>query len=60
MRKTQILETLEGLPEEFTIDELVDKLIIIERINKGLKDIEEGKSMAHEEAKKKVMGKWQN
>ena len=60
MRKTQILETLEGLPEEFTIDELVDKLIIIERINKGLRDIEEGKSMSHEEAKKKVMGKWQN
>jgi predicted transcriptional regulator len=60
MRKTQILETLESLPEEFTIDELVDKLIIIERINKGLRDIEEGKSMSHEEAKKKVMGKWQN
>jgi len=51
---------LEGLPEEFTIDELVDKLIIIERINKGLRDIEDGRSMSHEEAKKKVMGKWQN
>ena len=60
MRKTQILETLEGLPEEFTIDELVDKLIIIEKINKGLRDIEDGRSMSHEEAKKKVMGKWQN
>lgn len=60
MGKVQILETLEGLPEEFTIEELVDKLIIIERINKGLKDLEEGRSMSHAEAKKKVMGKWQN
>ena len=59
MRKAQILETLENLPEEFTIDELVDKLVVIERINKGLRDIEEGRSISHEEAKKKVMGKRQ-
>jgi len=35
--KTKLKETLENFPEEFSIDDLVEKLIIIDKIEKGRK-----------------------
>lgn len=33
--KTKLKETLERFPEEFSIDDLIDKLIIIDKIERG-------------------------
>jgi len=34
--KTILKQQLEKFPEEFSIDELVERLILIEKINKGI------------------------
>ncbi|MEX2593377.1 MAG: hypothetical protein WD426_11430 [Anditalea sp.] len=60
MKKSQLIETLGDLPEEFSIDELVERLFIIQEIDKGIKDLDENRSMSEEEAKKKIMKRWQN
>ncbi|MCB9040367.1 MAG: hypothetical protein H6557_27400 [Lewinellaceae bacterium] len=56
--KEKVLETIRSLPEEFSLDELFERLILLEKINTGLQEVEEGKVVSQEEAKEK-MKKWQ-
>ena len=56
--KEKVLETIESLPDEFSLDELFERLILLEKINTGLQEVEEGKVVSQEEAKEK-MKKWQ-
>lgn len=55
--KEKVLETILSLPEEFSLDELVERLILLEKVQIGLQQVEEGKIVSHEEAKIK-MNKW--
>ncbi len=55
--KTQIIDTLNLLPEKLTIDQLIEHLIFIEKVQKGLDDSNSGKVNSKEETKKKLI-KW--
>jgi hypothetical protein len=55
--KTQILSTLDKLPENLTIDQLIDHLIFIEKVQKGMDDSAKGKINSKKEAKEKLK-KW--
>lgn len=57
MKKTTVINALNDLPKEFTLDDLLDKLMVIEKIDAGLQDVKEGKVYTHEEVKKMV-NKW--
>jgi hypothetical protein len=59
MRKTTVIESLNKLPDEFSIDEIIERLIIIEKIERGRQDIRDGKIYTEEQAKAKL-GKWLN
>ena len=51
------INSLEKLPENLTIDQVVDHLIFIEKVQKGLDDSEKGRVYTNEQAKKKLK-KW--
>lgn len=55
--KKQIIKSLHTLPEHVSIDQVVDHLIYVEKIQKGLSDSKKGKTNTVEEAKIKL-GKW--
>jgi hypothetical protein len=57
MRKTTVIESLNNLPDEFSIEEVIERLIIIEKIEKGRQDVLEGKINTEEQAKEKLR-KW--
>ena len=57
MKKTTVINTLNEFPKEFALDELLEKLIIIDKIETGLKDSKEGKTVSHSDAKKAI-SKW--
>jgi len=59
MRKTIVMESINELPDEFSIDEIVERLIILEKIERGRKDIKDGKLNTEEQAKAKL-SKWLN
>jgi len=59
MRKTTVIESINKLPDEFSIDEIVERLIIIEKIEKGRQDVRDGKVNTEEQAKTKL-SKWLN
>jgi hypothetical protein len=42
IKKNQLKETIESFPDEFTLEELVDKLILLDKIEKGNRDSIEG------------------
>lgn len=48
----------EELPQEFELEELIEKLIFIEKVEKGLIQLDEKKTLSHEVAKKKIE-EWQ-
>jgi len=55
--KTQIIDSLDRLPENLTIDQVVDHLIFLEKVQKGLDDSVNNRINTKEEAKQKL-NKW--
>jgi hypothetical protein len=55
--KTELLHSIQDLPENFTLDVLLEKLLLIEKIQKGQLQVKDGKTYSTEEAKEKLK-KW--
>jgi Zn-dependent alcohol dehydrogenase len=53
----QISVVLKDLPGEFSIDELVDKLIFVEKINDAIRQGERGETYSTEEARE-LLRQW--
>lgn len=57
LAKARVKAQIEKLPEEFSIDELVEKLILIEKIEIGNKQSENGEILSESEIENEI-GKW--
>ena len=57
LTKNKVKETIKNLPDSFTIDQLIDQLIFIEKIEEGIKQSEEGKVISNENLKTE-MNRW--
>ena len=58
MNKSKVIETLDQLPNEFSTEELIDRLLFIDKVEQGMRDAEEGKVMPLEIAKQRFETKW--
>lgn len=52
--KTKLKDQLENFPEEFSIDELIERLILIEKIEKGVKQSDDNQVISEKELDKEV------
>jgi hypothetical protein len=57
LTKSKLKEQIDNFPEEFTIDDLIDRLIIIEKIEIGNLESESGKVVSEVELDKEIE-KW--
>lgn len=57
LTKDKIKKTIDTLPEHFTIEDIIEELIVMDKIEQGLKDVEEDNVYTTEEAKQKL-SKW--
>jgi predicted transcriptional regulator len=55
--KEQVSEAIARMSDEFELDDIIDKLIFLDKIEQGLKDSEEGRVYTEVEAKKRLE-KW--
>ncbi len=55
--KDKAIEVIKSLPEEFSIEELMDRLILLNKIETGLRQAEQGETFTTDQAKK-VMKEW--
>lgn len=57
LTKNRVKEQIELLPDEFSIDELVDRLILIEKIERAEKQSNANETLSEEQLEKE-MEKW--
>ena len=55
--KKQLKETIETLPEVFSLDDLMDKLILLDKIERAEKESEKGETFSEAELEKELE-KW--
>ena len=52
--KEPLIETIKQLPPEFSVDEVIDKIFLLEMIEKGLQQSQKGKVTPDEDLDKKL------
>lgn len=54
LTKTKVIKTITGFPDHFSIDELVDKMILLDKIEKGIAQADKGNVISEEDLDKKI------
>jgi hypothetical protein len=54
LTKDKVRKTIDRLPENFTVDQIVEELVVLNKIDEGLKDIEEGRVFTTDQVKKEL------
>ena len=57
MKRDKVIESIKELPQEFELETLIERIIFIEKVEQGLKQIDEGKTVSHEQVVEMVK-KW--
>ena len=57
MKREKAIETVKEFPQEFELEELMERLVFIEKIEKGLEQAEQGNVTSHEKVKE-LRRKW--
>ncbi len=57
LTKENVINTISKLPDNFSLDELIDKLIFMDKVQKGLEESYADKVLTKEEAKIRL-AKW--
>lgn len=55
--KNQILETIQSLPDSVTTDEVIERIVLLQKIDKGLQQSNSGDTVSTKDAKLR-MEKW--
>ncbi len=59
MTKKDILKALEGLPEDASVEDAIDRLVYLYKIERGIQDADAGQKISQEEAKAR-MAQWRS
>ena len=54
LTKDKVKKTIERLPDNFTVDQLVEELVVLNKIDEGLKDIEDGRVFTTDQVKQEL------
>ncbi|HYD21066.1 MAG TPA: hypothetical protein VEB40_06285 [Flavipsychrobacter sp.] len=54
MRKDKVIEVIKDMPQDFELDALFERLVVIEKLEEAARQVEEGKVVYHSEAKKRA------
>jgi predicted transcriptional regulator len=55
--KNEVLKSIEELPEEFSFDDVLDRLLLLDKIETGLEQSHSGQTFTADEAKEQL-SKW--
>lgn len=57
MKKTEIISTLKEMPDEFSADELIERILLLQKIDSGMQDVDKGRVFSEHQAEQKLE-KW--
>jgi predicted transcriptional regulator len=54
MTRDRILEALKDLPADATVDDAIERLVLLAKIDSGVAELDEGKGLPHAEVKQRL------
>ncbi len=57
MKRDKALDTIKELPKEFELEELLEKLVFVEKIEQGLSQLKKKETISHTKVKE-IARKW--
>ena len=54
--KQKALAAVEGLPDDATVEDAIERLCFIAKVKKGTSELDTGQGVPHEEVKRRVLG----
>jgi predicted transcriptional regulator len=54
LTREKVKKTIDRLPENFTVDQVVEELVILNKIDEGLRDVEQGRVFTTDRVKKEL------
>lgn len=57
--KEKVLEAVRGLPEDTSLEEAVERLLFLAKIERGIQQADAGNTLSHQQVKER-MAKWLN
>lgn len=54
--KDRIRKAVEELPDDVTLDEAIEKLCFLAKVERGLRQADEGETVSHDEVKERLLG----
>ena len=57
MKREKAIDTVKDLPKEFELEDLIERLVVIEKVEKGLDQLKKGKTIPHDKVKE-LSKKW--
>ena len=57
LTKEKVISAVEKLPISFSVDELLDRLVLLQKIETGMEQSANGQTHSTEESRK-ILGKW--
>ena len=53
--KERVLEAVRQLPDDATVEDAMERLYFLAKVERGLKDAEEGRTISHEEVRERFL-----
>lgn len=53
--KERVLDAVRGLPDDATVEDAMERLYFLAKVEEGLRQAEAGKVVSHEEAKRRIL-----
>lgn len=57
IEKSKVLEYIKELPEQFSVNEMMERIVLLSKIDRALKQVENGETVPHEQVVEKF-NKW--
>jgi hypothetical protein len=54
MTRDRILEALQDLPADATVDDAIERLVFLAKVDAGLAELDEGKGVPHADVKRRL------
>ena len=58
MKRQTAIETINEFPKEFNLDDLFERLLFIEKVEKGIEQADKGQTVPHAKAVAMLKKKW--
>jgi predicted transcriptional regulator len=55
--KNHAIEAIQQLPDDVSYEDIMERLLFVQKVDRGLQDIQEGRVRSHEEVRERL-AKW--